>query len=350
MSHIISKQIHRRHLKALAQCLLKRRGMQWCNDIYNMIRLCASMHRHPMRSLPISAQIEPTSRCNLRCRMCVRPDAHTGHDMSYADFCRIIDRIPSLLHIKLQGNGEPLLHEQFCDMIAYAHNRGIFTATCTNATILTQDYCRRIIEAGLNELGISLESVRPDRHEYLRTGSRFATFAQHVAQISHVRDALKSDMTIVLYITVMPHTEQELEEIIDFAKGHRIDALYFQKLQEHDTFSDMYAERFGQERHSMDQTALASLRQRIESLRAHTHLAMRFDEACSWPFTRIYITSDAEATPCCVLSDTAQYRLGNVLTDDLKEVWNHPYYKALRTDRRIVMCKGCNWSICRQKK
>ena len=100
--------------------------------------------RKPIQwGLPVSISFEPTTSCNLRCPECPsglrefsRP---TG--MLQQDFFRqtIDDIAPDLLYLILYFQGEPYLNPQFLDMVKYAHTKGIYTATSTNAHYLTHE-------------------------------------------------------------------------------------------------------------------------------------------------------------------------------------------------------------------
>ena len=69
--------------------------------------------------------------------------------------------------------------------------------------------------------------------------------------------------------------------------------------------------------------------------------------ACGCVFSKIDILHDGAIVPCHVLHRLV---LGNVLTDDLREIWRaHPTLEALRGRRSIPMrevpgCEGCEWA------
>src|SRR3712207_2868947 len=90
--------------------------------------------------LPDKLQVEVTASCNLRCRMCIvryRPAFPRSASMSLPQLCSLVDAMPNLRELVLQGIGEPLLAPDLCEMIAYAAARGIFVEFNTNATLLT---------------------------------------------------------------------------------------------------------------------------------------------------------------------------------------------------------------------
>ena len=94
--------------------------------------------------LPRFLQIEPVGQCNLRCRMCPIQFRQDGPPhgppafMQFDVFTRLIDDMPDLRELHLQGLGEPMMHPRFADMVAYASRRGIRVTTNSNLTLLTE--------------------------------------------------------------------------------------------------------------------------------------------------------------------------------------------------------------------
>src|SRR5204863_5748659 len=92
--------------------------------------------------LPKFLQIEPVGQCNLRCQMCpiqFRQDGPPYGPLAFMDFgtfTRLVDDLPSLQELHLQGLGEPMMHPRFFDMVAYAASRGVRVSTNTNMTLL----------------------------------------------------------------------------------------------------------------------------------------------------------------------------------------------------------------------
>jgi MoaA/NifB/PqqE/SkfB family radical SAM enzyme len=333
-------QIKRYILNPVAHRIRRRGPATLIKDCYNMMMYGLSRQRHPMLSLPFMAQIEPTSRCNLKCRMCVHAEPQAGHDLSYDDFRTIIDRIPTLLHLKLQGNGEPLLHNQFCDMAAYAHKQGIFTASCTNATLLTEEYAGKIVESGLNELGISIEYADSEKYEYIRCGSRFSTFTENVSRIIRARDAIRPDMIIVLYVTILQQTDADLKNIVSFAVSHTINTVYVQNLQQHLSFTEHYSEDV---KGINNPSGFNATVKRFQEIGRQQGITVWSAKECNWPHSRIFITSKGIVTPCCVLYDPTEYTLGNILHDNLQDIWNNHRYNIFRPSQSAELCDGCNW-------
>jgi MoaA/NifB/PqqE/SkfB family radical SAM enzyme len=131
--------------------------------------------RHPLRALahalflraPIEAQLIVTRRCNLSC----------GYCSEFDDFSPPIpldllkERIDALhrlrvINISLLG-GEPLLHPQIAEVVAYA-NRHAQVSITTNGFLLTETLVDRFNLAGLSNLNVSVDRQRPDPTGYVQ--------------------------------------------------------------------------------------------------------------------------------------------------------------------------------------
>jgi len=126
-------------------------------------RLSRLLKRPIQWGMPISISSEPATSCNLRCPECpsglrefTRP---TG--MLQKDFFRqtIDDIHKELLYLIFYFQGEPYLNRDFLEMVKYAHDKGIYTATSTNAHYLTDENARKTVESGLDRMIISIDGT-----------------------------------------------------------------------------------------------------------------------------------------------------------------------------------------------
>jgi MoaA/NifB/PqqE/SkfB family radical SAM enzyme len=120
-----------------------------------------------VRKAPIEAQLVVTRRCNLSCGYCSEYDDHSA-EVPYEDLCARIDAIHRLhaVNIALLG-GEPLLHSRLHDLVRYAARRAQVSVT-TNGFLLDRRTIERLGEAGLANLQVSIDALRPDRTHYVQ--------------------------------------------------------------------------------------------------------------------------------------------------------------------------------------
>lgn len=141
------------------------------------------MSGHPgidaIRPRASSLTIEVTSHCSLQCVGCARTlakAAGTWQDrhMSAELFARIRDHLPPLDRLTLHGIGEPTLNPNYPSIVAMAAATGRFAVIGANSHAMarTSDYYRRLIELGLNELYVSVDSLTQEVADRTRTGTR----------------------------------------------------------------------------------------------------------------------------------------------------------------------------------
>ena len=114
------------------------------------------------RDHPVLAHIIPIRRCNLACAYCNEYDDYSK-PVPLNVMRRRLDHLAELgtTIITLSG-GEPMLHPEVDDIIAHIRKRGIMAGMITNGYLLTGERVRRLNQAGLEHMQISIDNVRPD--------------------------------------------------------------------------------------------------------------------------------------------------------------------------------------------
>ncbi len=131
--------------------------------------------------------IEPTSRCNLACRTCMRNAwGEPLGDMSAATFAQIIASLRALdprPTVFFGGIGEPLFHPHILDMVAQAKAVSAAVELITNGTLLDEDRARALIAAGLDRLWISLDGATPESYDDVRLGAELSPVVANIARL-----------------------------------------------------------------------------------------------------------------------------------------------------------------------
>jgi radical SAM protein with 4Fe4S-binding SPASM domain len=142
-----------------------------------------------LRSRPIWAQIDLSSRCNLRCIMCSREDQFgRGADMSDSIFDKLTKELfPYITHVAFGGIGEPFLYPRIDRVLKligdYKYRHSEFV---TNATFLTREVADTVVASGVTNLVVSMDGATRDTYERVRRG---ASFEKVVANVSYLRES-----------------------------------------------------------------------------------------------------------------------------------------------------------------
>lgn len=91
--------------------------------------------------------------------------------MCFHTFKELVDAVPRLERLTLQGLGEPLLAPDLFHMLEYAAERGIRAGFNTNGTLLTRPISERLVALGVDWLHVSLDGATAETYEGIRDGS-----------------------------------------------------------------------------------------------------------------------------------------------------------------------------------
>lgn len=193
--------------------------------------------------MPVSISFEPTTSCNLRCPECpsglrafTRPTGMLQQDF----FRKTIDEIHrELLYLIFYFQGEPYLNPAFLDMVKYAGDKGIYTATSTNAHYLTSENARKTVESGLDRLIISIDGTTQDVYEQYRVGGNLNKVIEGAKQIVHWKKELNSKKPFIFFqFLVVKPNEHQIEAIQQLAAEIGVEEVRFKTAQVYDYPTD----------------------------------------------------------------------------------------------------------------
>ena len=113
-------------------------------------------------SHPLLAHLIPVRRCNLACKYCNEYD-HSSEPVPTATMLRRVNLLADLgTSIITISGGEPLLHPDLDAIIEQARRHRMIAGLITNGYLLNAARIRRLNNAGLDHLQISIDNVEPD--------------------------------------------------------------------------------------------------------------------------------------------------------------------------------------------
>ncbi len=320
--------------------------------------------------LPRFAQIEPIGRCNLACRMCTVNDRGDAvAEMSLQQFERLLDQMPHLQELHLQGLGEPMLHPRFFDMVALAARRRIRVSANTNLTLLTPQRARRCVDCGLAAISVSLDGASAAVYEAIRRKASFAKVIRNLSRLMEARDAAGSALEVRGVMVLMHANLHELPALLRLLHVHRVRELLVQRLSS-DLSQPQLPARYIPIREFVSHAELrpadlaraaqvfAEARALATTLGMTLHLP-RLDArpgssadrapGCTWPWEQLYVTAAGEMLPCCMVATADRASFGKVFDDEdagaprLSERWHGEGARAFRA----ALASGQPPSVCR---
>jgi MoaA/NifB/PqqE/SkfB family radical SAM enzyme len=324
-------------------------------------------------SPPVCLYLEVTNRCNLLCETCPRTfeELEPPTDMSWDLFTRIVDQARGVTRAVLHGVGEPMLVRDLPRMIAYLKDRGIYVLFNTNGTLLREKRFRELIEAGLDELRVSLDAATAALYAQVRGRPFFDRIVRDVRNLREFQDRENvQHPRVSLWLTGLKETIQQLPDFVRLAARMRVYDVHLQRLV-YDEAGFGLARRDSSLFEQANDAEIAA----IEAAQAiGRELGVKLDASgasepelslrrqgempwsgCRRPWSLMYFTAHGRALPCCIAPFSARgyetYTLGNAAAQSLEDIWEGQAYRDFRTslmsDAPPKPCRNCGlrWSL-----
>ncbi len=151
---------------------------------------------------PTYFEIETVNACNARCPMCTIEEwTRKTPVMKMPLFRKLADElIENRDHVKrvsLYRDGEPLLDKKLPDRIAILKDGGIKeVGISTNISLLNEKWSRALLEAGLDMIVFSIDSLKKDVFEAIRLRLNFEEVMENALRFIELRNQIRPSTTI----------------------------------------------------------------------------------------------------------------------------------------------------------
>ena len=325
---------------------------------------------------PICVYLETTNRCNLLCTTCPRTyeELEPPADMSWRLFRKIVDPLPNIERAVLHGVGEPMLVRALPKMVRYLKDRGTYVLFNTNGTVLNERNGRALIDAGLDELRVSLDAANARSYLAVRGKNYFNRILRNVRAFRELQEREGKDRPRVsAWLTGLKETIGELPAFVRVAAEIGVKEVYLQRLVffEHDAIGHarpdqaLYEQMTREDAAQLEEaTALArsfGMTFSASGAVSEPGLSLKRQTSsspwsmCRRPWTVMYFTANGRALPCCIAPFSQRgyehYTLGDATQQTLQDIWNGARYRAFRedllSDHPPTACASCGlrWSL-----
>lgn len=168
--------------------------------------------------VPKQIDIEVTSRCNLRCKLCPTLDGTAkAVDMPFSLFESIVNRITFPCSVVPWLNGEPTLHPRYADMLYLLNEKKLRYYVTTNAMIWREDVMFEIFgpHSTCYQVIFSLDGLDQRTASAARPGTDYDTVKHNIIRALDVRKAQHSKTDIAVKICERGQDYAEVEEFIN---------------------------------------------------------------------------------------------------------------------------------------
>jgi len=255
----------------------------------------------------VSLGLEVTNACNLHCIMCHRQVMKREVGFMDFDLFKECARQGIEMGVKMIipfNYGEALLHPRLVDMVEYikSRSRGTEVKVNTNGMLLSKEYAKDLVDAGIDEITFSLEGCTKRSHEKIAIGSNYERV---LANLMNLIDIKKENGKPQIRVC-MVRMEETASEMKQFIRKWR-------PLVDNIGISDM-------------NTGYGTLRDRRVEKRP-----LERKVPCRELWLKLQVLWNGDVTVCCIDYD-GKLRIGRVPNNSLRELW---FGSKLQTMREI---------------
>lgn len=277
-------------------------------------------------NFPSMLIIETTNRCNLSCTHCPHTEVmkypnYSVGDMGISLYKKIIDEASQYKNITIRpfADGEPLLHPHIIEMIKYTSDRNLHIWLNTNGILLTEEMGLALLEAGCDELEVSIDAATESTYKNIRCNDNYNKVVENVIKYAEMKKKYKKNFILEVSFIESKDNSSEKQRFIEFWKD-KVDRVRIRYFHQH--------------------TGLIKEDKRVIIY----DKSRRFP--CSQLWSRIYITHKGKVR-FCENDWTNRGIIGDINNKTIKEIWNGNIYKEIRnchisgSYQNIPLCFNC---------
>ena len=305
-------------------------------------------------AIPTTIELEIVKGlCSADCPMCCIGETRWDRQiMTHDTFTRVIDsfgsNIDQIKTVILCGIGEALLDKHIGSKIEYIRSKGVESVGIpTNASHLTTEVGTTILDAGVGEVVIAIDSLNKQVFEDIRKGLVFESVMENTHRYIELRNSGNYESKVMIRMITSERNVDEWNdyvqywsEYLDFSKGDMV--LFF---PEHNWSENNYP--------NATKVHLSGTRSASPDIGSN---AIADTGKCAYVWDRYNIDVHGKLKLCCVDANSTFFDLGNVLDTDPVELDNNPELVRVRNlmdagkIQDIGPCATCNIPVTRAER
>lgn len=290
--------------------------------------------------MPYFLSVEVSNFCNLHCPECPvgirKISKNDVKSLEFSIFKKLIDQLePTIQHVILYFQGEPMLNNQLTELIEYAHKARIYTSTSTNGQFLTKNNAKLLVQSGLDKLIVSVDGTTQETYESYRVGGNLDKTLGGIQQISYWKNELKSVTPLIeIQFLVLKTNEHQIKDMRQLAKTLKADRLTFKTAQLYDfeNGNDLMTSKRQYSRYKKEKNGKYSIKGNQPN-------------RCWRMWSGAVVNVQGDVLPCC-FDKSSEYSFGNINNNSFTACWHSKKAsdfraKILQNRKQFEICRNC---------
>lgn len=298
--------------------------------------------------VPLVISWNMTLKCNLKCSHCYinAKETKMPEELSTDAAKMLIHQITEVSRpLLILSGGEPLLRDDIYEIIRYGADRGLKMGMGSNGILINDEVAKKLKEAGMWTVAISLDSSIPKRHDEFRGVNGCWEKA-----INAIKSLKRAGIQVQVNCTVTQQNYDEVEDIMALAESLTVENfhLFFLVPTGRGTDIDDISPEMYEKMIEDTLTKTKKFKLNIKPSCAPQFMRVaknqsvdmsRWVRGCMAGLYYCRIYPSGEVTPCPYLPIS----LGNIREKSFKEIWfTSDVFKALRDfDQLKGKCGKC---------
>ncbi|MBW6518691.1 MAG: radical SAM protein [ANME-2 cluster archaeon] len=164
-------------------------------------------------SAPLSVLWELTNECNLSCKHClVNAGKQEQNEMSLEEVKKIIDELAELKVFNITfGGGEPLIRDDFLDIVDYASRYNFGIKVSTNGILVDDTLLDRLKETNVFSVQVSVDGLEQTHNAFRGSNNSF------VKAVSALKSFSAAGYWTIMSTAITKYNINEIEQLIGLA-------------------------------------------------------------------------------------------------------------------------------------
>ena len=323
--------------------------------------------------------IKPTLACTAACNTCsTRRELHKSligsRSLLFSEWEKILSDANDLGTKRLTiSGGEPTLYRRLIELVKIGKSYKWFVGLNTNGSLITEEYAKKLLDAGLDQIRISLYSHIPQIHDKIRNKRGLWEKATKAVRIFSVLGKKHPRFNLMTMFLICRDNYKLIPQIINFCYDIGSSTIQFS-----------YLEGDFEKRYLLNEKEICELKNEIipKATNVCEKLDKRFMEdvinflknlysdkiaeitdfakgiyhpenrnfiPCAIPKMAALILANGDVHPCNVVEYTHKPVMGNVFKENLADIWLSERWDKFRNEyfcnETVNYCRLCPMTI-----
>lgn len=303
------------------------------------------------KELPSGTMLSPerveffiTKHCNLSCKHCFEGAApkFSIKPFTSSEMERFINQleIAGIKTLKITG-GEPFTHPNIDELLMLLSKVHFETMILSNALLLNEKRME-LIKKGNIQLGISLDGVSSSTHDFIRGKGTYSALKKVLSKLS------RNKITFSITCTANKKNISEIKSLIDYVLGDlNANTLFISRLRPMGRAIDNLGLVLNNEENDFVKKICIKKQKRYgERLILADDSTMKVKSAgnriaCSAGNSIFALDENFDIYPCVFGIGHTECKIGNILSNNICDIWKSPKWNAYRGETLLSDLKDC---------